>query len=431
MGNTVEQWRATIGGFCQPVKTKTRLKTINIKNSTCISLAIKVVLFMLLVVEGVESNPGPRSNTNDPSRGRGRGGRGNRGSARGTGPPRGRGSAHTDQFSSFSDVNVDDRHVGPDVRRSERLLSQPQLASQQTSNQTSLNSWLLHQSSQMDHDTVHGPDQPDMPDPLSEGTQDTESDLFTADGQELDLELESNPSTTRILLEIRKDVKQMNKKFDGLNKKVKELKLDNKQLKRQNECLSKQVTSLTSTVSGLESRIVETEKKNEQLESQSRRDNLKFYGLSEEMNESWEQSETKIRNYISSELGMDDTNIKIERAHRLPSRSRPRPIIAKFSYFKDKDLVLKTFRQKRKERLDGADRVHSTQANETNENDMENIRITEDFPQRVTKARTKLFPFLKKCHEKEQRAFLRLDTLVVDGQAYVYDETQGRPVPVK
>ena len=103
----------------------------------------------------------------------------------------------------------------------------------------------------MDHDTVHGPDQPDMPDPLSEGTQDTESDLFTADGQELDLELESNPSTTRILLEIRKDVKQMNKKFDGLNKKVKELKLDNKQLKRQNECLSKQVTSLTSTVSGL------------------------------------------------------------------------------------------------------------------------------------------------------------------------------------
>ena len=62
---------------------------------------------------------------------------------------------------------------------------------------------------------------------------------------------------------------------------------------------------------------------------------------------------------------------------------------------------------------------------------MENIRITEDFLQRVTKACTKLFPFLKRCHKKEQRAFLRLDTLVVDGQAYVYDETQGRPVPVK
>ena len=329
MGNTVEQWRATIVGFCQPVKTKTRLKTINVKYSTSISLAIKVVLFMLLAVEGVESNPGPRSNTNDPSRGRG--GRGNHGSARGTGPPRVQGSAHTDHFSGYSDVKVDDRHVGPDERRSERLLSQPQLASQQTSNQTSLNSWVLHQSSQMDHDTVHGPDQPDMPDPLSEGTQDTESDLFMTNGQELELELESNPSKTRILLEIRKDVKQMNKKFNGLNQKVKELKVDNKQLKRQNECLSKQVTSLTSAVSGLESRIVETEKKNEQLESQSRRDNLKFYGLSEVVNESWEQSETKIRNYTSSELGMDDTNIKIERAHRLPSRSRPHPIIAKFS----------------------------------------------------------------------------------------------------
>ena len=79
MGNTVEQWRATIGGFCQPVKTITRLKKIKVKYSTCISLAIKVVLFMMLVVEGVGSNPAPRSNTNDPSQGRGRCGRENRG----------------------------------------------------------------------------------------------------------------------------------------------------------------------------------------------------------------------------------------------------------------------------------------------------------------------------------------------------------------
>ena len=70
----------------------------------------------------------------------------------------------------------------------------------------------------------------------------------------------SNPNTTAILLEIRKDVKHMNKKFDNLDKKVKELKLDNMQLKQQNEILSNQVTPLTTSVISLETRVLETEK---------------------------------------------------------------------------------------------------------------------------------------------------------------------------
>ena len=134
----------------------------------------------------------------------------------------------------------------------------------------------------------------------------------------------------------------MNKKFDNLDKKVKELKLDNIQLKQQNETLSNQVTDLTTTVISLEIRVLETEKKNEQLEAQSRRENLKFHGINEDENETWDQSETKIRDYLVTELELDGANIKIERAHRLPSKSKPRPIIVKFSHFKDKDEVLKS-----------------------------------------------------------------------------------------
>ena len=59
------------------------------------------------------------------------------------------------------------------------------------------------------------------------------------------------------------------------------------------------------------------------------------------------------------------------------------------------------------------------------------LRVSEDFPKRVTKTRTSLFPSLQKCHENKQEAYLRFDTLLVDGQPYVYDETRGRPVPVK
>ena len=71
MGVTVEQWRAKIGSFSQPFKTKSRLETLKWKS---VSLALRLVLFFLLVAEGIEANPGPGS------RGRGgNGGRGNRG----------------------------------------------------------------------------------------------------------------------------------------------------------------------------------------------------------------------------------------------------------------------------------------------------------------------------------------------------------------
>ena len=44
-----------------------------------------------------------------------------------------------------------------------------------------------------------------------------------------------------------------------------------------------------------------------------------------------------------------------ERVHRLRSKSTPAPIIAKFSFFKDREKVLKAYREKRKsEREAGA-----------------------------------------------------------------------------
>ena len=72
MGNTLEQWRAAIGGFNQPVKSKFRLQTLQVKCRFFLSVGIRTVLFLLLVVKGVESNPDP-TNPTDTGRGRGRG----------------------------------------------------------------------------------------------------------------------------------------------------------------------------------------------------------------------------------------------------------------------------------------------------------------------------------------------------------------------
>ena len=56
MGVSIQQWRAVIGCFSQPLKVRTRLKTLSLKY---VSLSVRILLFFLLVVEGVEANPGP------------------------------------------------------------------------------------------------------------------------------------------------------------------------------------------------------------------------------------------------------------------------------------------------------------------------------------------------------------------------------------
>ena len=381
------------------------------------SLGLRTLLLVLLVAQGVEPNPGPPK----PS------GRGNRGSAQGVGAPRGRGSR--DYFANYSDSEGRSagrgrgRGWGDELRRSQRLLDRPS-----SNRPTPLSAWLMSSQPQPSHSSAMNMDRQNsvdrQSDTHSENGSDTETDLLASENVDTNTQ-------TQILLEIRKDVKQMNKKFDKLDRKVKELKHDNKQLKQQNENLSKQVSDLTTTVICLENRMNETEKKNENLEAQSRRDNLKFYGISEEPGETWDQSEEKIRNYLSNELNIDEPRIKIERAHRLPSKSSPRPIIVKFSHFKDKDAILKAYRNKRKaNQTDDSQGERDANAN-GEEEPARPVRVSEDFPLRVTKARTQLYPFLKSCLENETDAYLRYDTLVVEGQPYVYDEVRGRPVPSK
>ena len=53
----------------------------------------------------------------------------------------------------------------------------------------------------------------------------------------------------------------------------------------------------------------------DQLEGQSRRENLIFHGVPGDKNEDWKTSETKVRNIITNKLGLDGEDISMERAH--------------------------------------------------------------------------------------------------------------------
>ena len=75
--------------------------------------------------------------------------------------------------------------------------------------------------------------------------------------------------------------------------------------------------------------------KTERLEAQSRRDNLRLYGSDDKSDESWEESETRVR-YIDEHLNINETSTQIERAHRIRGKNSPRLIIVKLSHYKDK-----------------------------------------------------------------------------------------------
>ena len=223
-----------------------------------------------------------------------------------------------------------------------------------------------------------------------------------------------------------------------MEKSVRTLKHDSKLLKEQNAYLTKQVFELQTTVSQLESQTRETEKKNERLEAQSRRANLRFHGLDDEMGETWEESETKVRDYISNGLGIDESTIRVERAHRIRSKISPRSIIVKFSHYKDRDKVLKVYHEKRKTQLNAQTVQADAATNGADENRTDKqpeitrqIRVSEGFPERVVKARSRLYSFLKSSLESGRQAFLRYDCLIDDSQEFEYDYEREGPVPVQ
>ena len=76
-----------------------------------------------------------------------------------------------------------------------------------------------------------------------------------------------------------------------------------------------------------------------------------FYGIPEEMNENSAKTESLLFSFLEDELKLkedDIDGISIERAHRLGKRNangeKLRPIIAKFSFYKNKELILSNAR---------------------------------------------------------------------------------------
>ena len=408
MGDTLELWRARIGCFVQPVKTRSRIQTLSV-SAFSVSLAIRLTLFLLLVVHGVESNPGPGSSIN--------GAAADSGDTRGRGTGRGRGrGARGGMGRGFQNVEAEDFFADTSTSGSSRRVTRSLQSQLQSSQQPSIANWLSSQP----HPQSQAGQQSRQPS-SERSRDDSESDTDDLAQTGLGDGSLGNGMPMNILLDIQRSVSRLDKKFDNIQKSVSDLKKDNKKLKQQNEQLRKQVGELSTTVSELECLSKQNEIRYEKLEGYTRRENLRFFDIPETPKETWDQSEERVRGYITETLGIDDSSIKIERAHRLPSKSSPRPLIVRFSFFKDKDRVLKRYREIRKSQPTNADGA---------DDQLAGVRISEDFPERVRKVRALLVKFLNQALQAGKDAYLRYDKLIVNGYAYEYDYVKERPVSV-
>ena len=208
--------------------------------------------------------------------------------------------------------------------------------------------------------------------------------------------------------EIRKDVQDLREsvnfvagKYDDTKSKVDAVELKMKAAFLQMEGLS---TDMNDNFDGMEDR-------QDYLENQSRRNNIKIFGISENDDEkTWEDTELVVKKVIQNKLGIQD-EITIERAHRIgekvktrPPHGRhlesashskeappPRPIVAKIQSWKVKENILKIARMKKPK----------------------DVQFRNDFSKITLEKRAEKIPKMLEERRKGKIAFLIMDKLVV------------------
>ena len=149
-------------------------------------------------------------------------------------------------------------------------------------------------------------------------------------------------------------------------------------------------TKLTSTAEKI-AKLGELEWRLVKQECFNRRNNIIFFGINEREQESPEDTDKVLRKSLHKAMKMssDELNeIKFERVHRIPTRlseekkQHPRPIIAKVSFFKDKELIKSHIKH-------------------------------------VPKCKKELYPVLKKAKKDKKAAFFNVERLIIDKAVYL------------
>ena len=209
-----------------------------------------------------------------------------------------------------------------------------------------------------------------------------------------------------------KNRKMFNERLNNLSQEIKSNYDSVKQLKDNTRYLEESLTvnrdlveeklnTLKSQMRSIQNEVNENKAElKEQFRIQKdrlRRNNIRAKSIEEDENETWENTENKLRSFLYDELEITD-ELYIERAHRVRRRkdvkfnsnNTPRTIVAKFLDYKEKEEVMRR-RYKLK------DTTYS---------------VREDFSKETVEIRKKLWDQVKKLREDGKYAVIKYDKIV-------------------
>ena len=136
--------------------------------------------------------------------------------------------------------------------------------------------------------------------------------------------------------------------------------------------------------------------------------NIVISGIREQRGEDYEKTERLVKSFLANELQMppeDARQIDFQRAHRFGKKSdnKPRPIVARLTHFKMKDLILRCGRN-----LKGT-----------------SLSVNEQYPPEIMDKRRALYPVFKQAREAGATARLVMGRLYINGWLYRTEEEQA------
>lgn len=187
-------------------------------------------------------------------------------------------------------------------------------------------------------------------------------------------------------------ISDLKNSLEFTQKDVGDLQQELRKYKQEKKSDQETIAELQGSLQKCEKAILDLEERANYQDDHNRRMNLQFVGVEEQPGgESWEQTATLVTNLIETKLQLP--KMDIERAYRVGRREedRGRPIVARFSRFADRDLIMRNVA-----------RLRGTQ-----------IFINEDLCPASQNVRKALLPQLKKARSEGKIAYFRHTKLIV------------------
>ena len=193
------------------------------------------------------------------------------------------------------------------------------------------------------------------------------------------------------------EIKELKESFTFVNDTTDEIKVEQKKQGTSIKSIEERITRIEARNADLQRELVD-------MKSRSMRSNLVFYNLPEKEKD---DPFAVLRELLEETMAIDKSNqIEIERAHRFDGKrddGKPRPIVAKFLRYQDKECIRKS-----------AYLLKGTK-----------IGIADQFPKEIAETRRRPYPVMKRAKNEGNTVKLIKDKLFINGQRYRGSSTNG------